>query len=110
MREIVEEILDRIDDDKRSNIMEDLGNWLSSFYFRMDQASELFDLGEKFLDRLEDWDDRKLRAWLILAYEDAHAGWIPSSSAVDDAVRALRAYERYGDEFYEWKRAKKLKR
>ena len=106
MEDLIEEILS-YGTNKRKEILKDLCRILERFLeheleHEEDQASEIFSLTEDFPDT-EGMDDEELRAWLILAYQGKFYDKVPSRSAVEDALSAIRAYDKYGDKFYEWR-------
>ena len=104
MKEIIDEILDYADDDNASrSIMQSLYYKLEDFAIHSDQATELVDLSVDFPKNM---NDKKLRAWLILAYDNEY-GEIPNRDAVDTAMIAIRAIEQYWNEFYKWKNEQK---
>ncbi|HDM77742.1 MAG TPA: hypothetical protein ENG51_14940 [Deltaproteobacteria bacterium] len=105
MRSLIEEILTHCEwggpGFQRKDIIKSLNNRLLQFTEHdADQATELFGFSENFPAGM---DDDKLRAWLILAYEQAYDYQVPSRNAVEDALSMIRAREQYGEEFYQWK-------
>jgi len=65
------------------------------------QVTELLEILETFPDVTRE-NRAKLRAWLIMAYDDRFLYDVPSKNALDDVMAAVEAWDTYGDEYSGW--------